>query len=984
MTPRLSVFTLGRLEAWLDDQPLSAFEYNKVRALLAYLAVEAGQPHTRASLCALLWPDLPENAARQNLSQALTHLRKVLGDKDAGAPFLLTTIQSVQLNPAESCEVDSAQFSALVTEAEAHVHRGWHLCSPCAQRLRQAIALYRGDFLAQFYLSDSAPFEEWALLLRERLRQRMLSALERLAGYLEWRGAYEQAVEIARRQVELEPLSDESQRELMRFLALSEQKAAALLQYETLRRTLETELDLEPEPETTALYEKIRLGAPPEALRHFQPPLQRLPAPPTEFIGRVADLQAVQALLVGSARLVTVTGSPGVGKTRLALEVARQLNDDFEEGACFVELAPVADPALVPTAVAQALDVKEQPGRTLVQALLAYLQPKHILLVLDNFEHVTEAAPFAASLLTAAPSLKLLVTSRSALRLRAEQQYALAPLAEGEAVQLFSERAQAARSSFSLGARDQEPIAALCRQLDNLPLGIELVAVRARTFSPGELLRQLERRLEGHGGGARDLPERQSSLRNAIAWSYVRLAEDERRLFATLGIFAGGCTAEAAQAVAQPAEAAFSRPVLLLLEALVENSLLQAQITAGETRFTMLETLREYALEQLEAQGETEAARQRHAEYFAGIAELTRGRIANEQQNDWYARLSADLDNLRTALRWTSEHGQHRTMLRISVPLYHFWWISGLVEEGLRWLEMALPYRAGGTLDLQAEALVNAGVLAYQRDDYTRAQTYLLEGLQVARQAGHKRLARGALANLGYLALVQGEFDKVETYLTEAVTVSQEIHEEGYSRFTLTVLADLQYRQGRFADSRDSYAQALQINQKYNDQEGVADSLWGLARASRGLGQIPQANQYCEQALAAYSQMDHELGVGWVLNVRANIAHDQGHFREAIGLYRQALDIRLKHEDKQGCTRVLDQAANALVGLRRWTQGVQIMGAADAARLSMGGQMTDYERQAREAAFQLCRDTLEADVYQTAWEAGRALTLQQAVVLTSL
>jgi predicted ATPase/DNA-binding SARP family transcriptional activator len=983
VTASLSIFSLGTLEARLEGQPLSGFEYNKVRALLAYLAVEAGQSHSRASLCTLLWPDLPESAARQNLSQALSQLRKLLGDKSAEAPFLLTTTESVQLNPTASWEVDVSPFTALLMEAEAHAHRGWQLCSPCASKLRQAIALYRGDFLAQFYLSDSDPFEEWALLLREQLRQRMLSALERLVQHDEWHGAYQQAAEIARQQVELEPLSDESQRELIRLLALSGQKAAALAQYRHLQRTLEADLGLEPEPETTALFDKIRHGTPPETLRRFQPPTSHLPTPPTRFIGREADLEAVSRLLVDSVRLLTITGAPGVGKTRLALEVAHHLRFDFEEGACFVELAPVMEAAQVPSALTQALGVKEQPGRTLEQTLQAYLQPRHILLVLDNFEHVAEAATFLAGLLSSGPGVKLLVTSRVVLRLRAEQQYPVAPLSEAEAMQLFSERAQAVRPGFRLNAENQESIAALCRQVDNLPLGIELVAVRARTFSPGELLRQLEQRLEVPTEVARDLPERQSSLRNAIAWSYHRLAEEERRLFAYLGIFAGGCTAEAAQAVAGAAGTGFGRPVPELLEALVEGSLVQTH-TADETRFTMLETIREYSLEQLEALGEIDAPRRCHAEYFAEIAERTRSYRGSERQNEWYAQLSTDLDNIRTALHWTSERGEHRTMLHISVPLYHFWWYRGLVNEGLQWLEMALPYRTEASLDMQAEALINAGVLASQQNDYAKAQTYLLDGLQAARQADHQRLVRGALANLGSLALDQGEFDKVETYLVEAVSVSRAIQEEGYTRFTLTVLADLQYRQGQFAASYDSYAEALQINQQYNDQEGAADSVWGLARASRGLGQLSLAVQYCTEAEAAYRQMDHEQGVGWVLNVRAGIAHEQGQWREAVAFYREALDIRLKHDDKQGCTRVLDEAANTLVSLRRWTASVQIMGAADTARRLMGGRMTDYERWARDSLLQLCRQSLGEAAYQSAWKAGQALTLQQAVALVNL
>ncbi len=385
MSARLSVSLLGPLEVRLQGQPASGFESNKARALLAYLAAEASQPHTRAQLCALLWPAAAERLARHNLSQALSSLRQVLAEAHAAAPVLLATPETLQLNPAADIDIDVIGFAGLIAAAEAHApaHRGWHLCTPCAERLRQAAALYRGDFLAHFFLKDSTPFEDWALQERERHRQQMQRALERLAAYAEWRGRYEQAADYARRQVDLEPLSEAPHRTAMRLLALGGQTTAALAQYEHLRRSLQQELGARPARETTQLYEQIRAGKlPPPA--HDGPVWLPPPVPPSPLIGREDEVRAALDLLWNQARALTLIGPPGIGKTRLALELARELQFDFQDGVRMVDLTSLSAAAQVPAAIAQALGLqglRGSPGPALATAL----KRSHLLLVLDNF-----------------------------------------------------------------------------------------------------------------------------------------------------------------------------------------------------------------------------------------------------------------------------------------------------------------------------------------------------------------------------------------------------------------------------------------------------------------------------------------------------------------------------------------------------------------------------------------------------------------------
>ncbi|MBL8057222.1 MAG: AAA family ATPase, partial [Anaerolineales bacterium] len=706
--PSLSVSVLGPLHVALADAPVAAVGYSKVRALLAYLAVEAGRPHPRAELCALLWPDRPEAAARRNLTQALTALRRTLGEA-----WLLAGPEVVRLNPERDLIVDAARFGALLDTAERHAHRSWPTCRPCADRLEAALALYRGDFLAQFFLPDSAPFEEWALLWRERLRQRAFSALERLAQRAEWCGAFSQAAAYAQRLAALDPLREASQREAMRLLALDGQLAAAEAQYEHLRRTLADELAVQPEPETRRLHERLRAG-PPAALRRLAAPPVNGPLPPNALVGRAADVPAVCAQLrADGVRALTITGPPGLGKTRLALEAAQALRFDFEDGVHVVELAPAADAEQVLPAIAQVLGVKEPAnGGALAAALSAWLQPRQVLLVLDNFEHVLAAAARVADLLAAGPGLKVLVTSRAPLRLRAEQQYALAPLPAADAVRLFGERARAVQPAFALTAANADALAELCARVDHLPLAIELLAGRARTFSPAELLRQLEQPLDALAHGARDLPARHRSLREALSWSYDRLTAEEQRAFAHLGVFVGGWTAEAALSVAGAAPA--------ILEALSEASLVQAEAPAEETRFGLLETVREFALEQLAARGAAPEARQRHAAYYLRLAERARPELDGPDQVRWFDRLEREHANLRAALAWGLAHDR-ALGLGLAWAAARFWSVRGYLGEGRRWLQELLQPGAAVPPGLEARALAAASRLASLQGEYRAA-----------------------------------------------------------------------------------------------------------------------------------------------------------------------------------------------------------------------------------------------------------------------
>ncbi len=1013
-TSSLSISVLGPLQVTVDGAPVRDFKYNKARALLAYLAVQVEAPHPRAELCALLWPDLPERSARRNLTQVLTALRDTLGENEASPAWLLTNAESVQLNPDVALNVDVARFGALLDDSERHAHRSWLTCSACAERLREALALYRGDFLSQIYVADSAPFEEWALLWRERLRQRSLSALERLAQRAEWRGDFGAAVGLARRQVELDSLREVGHRELMRLLALDGQASAAEAQSEQLRRMLAGELSVEPETETAGLHERIRAGRL-ESLRRYAAPLVNGPVAPNALIGREGDVQAVcEQLRADAIRALTITGAPGIGKTRLALEAAHALRFDFADGVHFVELAPVAEPGLVIPAIAQALGVKEKAGQPLAATLAAWLKARHALLVLDNFEHVLDAASLVADLLAACPAVKVLVTSRPPLRIRAEQQYLLNPLTLSAAAGLFSERARAARPAFALTPENAETIAALCAQVDHLPLAIELIAVRARTLSLTELRRQLDQPLDALSHGARDLPARHRTLRDAIAWSFDRLSADEQRVFAHLGVFAGGSSAEAAQAVV-----GVTPPALPSLEALIEASLVQAQVVAGETRFTLLETIREYALERLALWGELDAAQQRHADYFTRLAEHARPELDGPDQLTWFDRLEREHANLRAALTWSLAH--NLTLgLQLAVAVMRFWSVRGHLSEGRRWLQSLLTQGEKAPRVLRARALVVTSRLAFTQGDFREALDLARSGQALFLQLEHALGIAQAQLALGLAHLGLGDYVAARTHIEESLELCRGEADQPGMAEAFNALGHIAQRQGDYAAAKSFFAQALELYRGLNDPRNTAGMSLNRGVTAFEQGDYETAYRLTEASLTVFRQLRDThglttalLNLGNTLLETGNLDRARAYFEEAIALERslgsgnvaiplgglgralrrlgdlkgaracfaESLQLRLQAGDRRGVAVTLTNFAHIFQDDHRPDRAARLLGAAEAIRKAIGAPIHPNRREEYEQLLAGVRAALSEEGFATAWAAGSVLTPEQAAAV---
>ena len=593
-----------------------------MRGLLTYLAVEAGRPHRRATLVGLLWPDWPEPSAATNLRNALSNLRKAVGDREAAAPALLVDRETIQFNPTGDAWVDVHAFQTLTKPQQS------------ADRLSEGIALYRGPFLEGFSLKDSAAFEEWLQATREQLERGCLAALTRLAEQHEGVGDLAKACEVTWRAVDLAPWQEESHRRLLRLLALSGQRSAALTQYETCRSVLKRELGVEPAAETTRLYEQIRDGVlmsggtgrtrtPLPPLCPLRPPTSppNLPTWLTPFVGRGELLTEIATRLADpGCRLLTLVGPGGSGKTRLAVEAATRQAGAFTHGVCFVPLVSTVSAESLASAIAHSLGLHTATQGDPRQQVTDYLRAKQLLLVLDNFEHLIGTVQMMGPLLADAPGLKALVTSRVALQIQGEQRLPIlglpypaevpaGPLDPGQysSLQLFVQAARQVAPAFNPSADDLTQVAAICRLVGGLPLGILLAAAWMRLLSPGELAEQLAAHsLELLDGEWQDLPERQRSLRAVFDQSWRLLNEQERQAFAQLSVFRGGFTYPAAQEV--------TGVTLHTLLRLANGSLLER--TPGG-RYMAHELLRQYAEEKLDADpGRGEAARGQHAAYY--------------------------------------------------------------------------------------------------------------------------------------------------------------------------------------------------------------------------------------------------------------------------------------------------------------------------------------------------------------------------------
>jgi predicted ATPase/serine/threonine protein kinase len=723
-----------------------------------------------------------------------------------------------------------------------------------------------------------------------------------------------------------------------------------------------------------------------------------IPAQRTGFVGREREVAAAKELLLRQdVRLVTVTGPGGIGKTRLVVEVAGALGENFPGGTHFVPLSAVSDPNLIASAIVQTLGIREAGGQSPLEMLRANLKDSArapMLLLLDNFEHLIQATSVVAEILSMTPHLKILVTSRAALHVYGEHEFLVPPLALPDsrsmppldvlsrysAVALFVQRAIAAKPDFELNGENARAVAEICARLDGLPLAIELAAARVKVLSPSSMRTRLASRLQLLTGGARDLPQRQHTLRATIDWSHDLLSTAEQKLLRRLSVFVGGCTLESVEAVCN-SRSDLDLDLLDGMASMVDKSLLQqVEQGNGESRFTMLETIREYALEKLEASGEAASTKRAHAAYCLVVAEEEAAQPKGTEAPEWLERFALEHDNFRAALEWLTETRDAGWGLRLGTALFRFWEAREYLAEGRDRLGRLLKATsAAGPSRARVRALFSAGVLAGEQGEYAAAVALMRESLQMARQLHDEQGVAVSLNALAVIARDQGDVTAAHALFEESLALWRELGDEKAVARSLSNLANVVKLQGDYPRARSLYAECLAIFQGLGDRVGVAWSLNYQGDVARDQADSAAARTLYKQSLAIFRELDDRWGIAGTLADLGNLATEQRDCRTAHSLYRESIRIFQELDHKRGVARLLECfACSAAVQLEA-ERSLRLAGAAAALRQNIGAPLTPAEQAKLEASLHPARQALTDTAGATVWMEGWALPVEKAI-----
>ena len=900
----------------------------KSRALLALLLLRAGQVVSPDEALNALWGDRPPPAARNALQGHVAALRKLLGSdriETRGGGYTLKL---------EEDELDLHRFEHLLTDAQDR--------DPLekAEALAYALALFRGAPLEEFRYDSFASGEA------ARIDELRLFALEEWIGAQLALGRHARLVSRLEQLVSEEPLRERLQAQQMLALYRTGRQADALEAYRRARKTFDEELGVEPGSALQRLHRQILNQdpqlEPPEAVPE---PSGRIPTPPTPMIGRARELDEVRDLLLrGDVRLVTLTGSGGIGKTRIALEVARAALHHFPGGTFFVSLAAVADPTFVLPTIAQAVGVEASTPAALEQAL-ARFAAREALIVLDNFEHLIGAAPELGRILDARAALKLLVTSRQALRLDGEHLYRVPSLDADPATALFLDRAQAVRLDLARGEETVTTVAEICRRLDYLPLAIELAAARTPLFSPQDLLARIGERFELLTGASPHHPARQQTLRRTLEWSYDLLDPGEKRLLSQLAVFAGGWAVDAASEICGEGDEVIDR-----LSSLVDKSLVYVEPADVEPRQGMLDTIHAFAAERLGASDEAEELRRRHATYFVKFAEDAEANWRGSER-EWLERLEREHDNLRAALTW-SVNADPEAALRLVAALSDFWIARGHLLEGRRSLDRALGAASGRTA-ARAKALLGSCGLDFRAGGNAAAAALAEESLTIYREVGDGEGVGRSLHLLGILAWVRGQTERSAQLFDASLAVAGEGNLEAIRASALHSLGVVRWFQGDNRAARGHIRQSLAVLRELGASESsmsspmnlvvmtapwpghdgvrvviedtivmfrtitppaaVGYALGNLGNLARAAGDAVLAETLLREGVSAFEAIEDEVGRAQELGALGNLAASEGNLAFAAELLAESLEIRRRIGETRAIGNVLGALGNLAV-----------------------------------------------------------------------
>ncbi|HEX6709882.1 MAG TPA: BTAD domain-containing putative transcriptional regulator [Rubrobacter sp.] len=943
------LWLLGGFRVSVGPRDIEANRWRLAKAanLIKLLALAPRHRLHRERVMDTLWPALDAKRASNNLHRTLHFARGVLdGERmEIGSSYLPLRRDMLELCPDGPIWVDVEAFENAA--AGARMSR-----EPAT--FRAAISLYADELLPEDL------YEEWAFERREDLRRLYMELLVELGALYEERGEYEKGIQVLRSAVAQEPTDEDTHTRLMRLYALSGRRLEALRQYERLRKTLTEEFDTHPTGDGRRLYEEIRAGsslAAPFICGTMERPVDHarhnLPAPLTSFVGREKEVLEVKRSL-SMTRLMTLTGAGGSGKTRLALEVAREVVGTYPDGVWLVELAALTDPTLVARAVAATLGVRAQPDRSLTQTLRNHIGSGRMLLVLDNCEHLVDAAAqFTKDLLSVCPGLRVLATSREPLGILGEIVWPVPTLSlpdpeaaltvddlmGAEAVRLFVERARSRLPAFELTSENARAVATICLELDGIPLAIELSTARMGALAVEQVAGRLEDSLKVLSGGDRTVAHRHQTLRATLDWSYGLLTQQERVLFRRLSVFAGGWTLDAAEVVGAGGGIE-EGDVLDLVSGLVNKSMVVVDpAVGGGLRYGMLEPVRRYGQERFGESAEADAVRRRHAYWYFELCKEVEPWLRGARHEVWLEQLEREYGNLRAALSWALERGEVDLGLWFGAALGESWYMSGNLSEGRRWLEAALAESGDAPpTPARTKALLRAGWIAWEQGDYGGSVALSEESLMLSRAFGDEAGIVAALSNLGWAALLVNDLQKASELAEEAVTLGRAMDDTGGIARALLIPGLTAVAGGDYERAIALHEESLALARKAGDDVAASLSLGMGIFAYLGKGDIRRAKELCEQSLALPPQPRVMNASAFQLHASAALAGSQG------------LTVR---------------------SARLW-------GAAESLRESIGATLSPVELRVHGPYIEAARQMLGEVAWKEAWAEGKAMTVEEA------
>ena len=956
----------------------------KAAGLVKLLALAAGHRLHREQVIDALWPELGPKAASNNLRQALHAARRTLEpDRDAGSGYLDLRDESLALCPRGALWVDVEAFEAAAATARRSQ-------DPAAYRA--ALELYAGELL------PGDRYEEWVEIRRQELRGKFLSMLIELAGLYEERGDYGRGVEALKRFLSMEPADEEVHAGLMRLYARAGRQQEALSQYQRLGKALSGQFGTEPGATIRRLRDEISAGEfppPPLAALPQEEPYDarrhNLPPRMTSFIGREREMVEVKRALA-MTQLMTLTGAGGSGKTRLALELTRDLVGSYPDGVWLVELASLSEPELVAQEVAGALGIREQPGRPLLESLIDTLDDKEMLLVLDNCEHLIGAvARLTMALLGSCPRTRVLATSREPLGVPGEliwpvpslsapgvqQSPTVEELEAYESARLFADRASRRHPGFELTPENARAVAQVCARLEGIPLALELAAARVGILSAGQISERLGNSLKLLTGGYRTANHRHQTLRATLDWSYELLGEPEQALFGRLSAFAGGFTLEAAESVGAGVDIE-GEDVLELLSLLVDKSLVVAEESwESGARYRLLEPVRQYAREKLEESGEAEAIGRRHAEFFLTFAEEAEPELNGPRQAEWLDRLETEHDNLRAALSSALGRGMDLGP-RMAGALCLFWYTRGYLSEGRTYLEaVAKSDKIPATL--RAKALDGLGWIAEPQGDYERARVAYEESLRLYRSSNDKMGVANVLGDLGSLALDRGDLEQASSLLEESLTLHRELGSREDVIGILDGLGVLASAQGDREQSISFFNEALTLSRGTGNVRRTAASLGNLGITMLVHGDPEAATALLEESLELYREIgdSSSIAIGLMYSALAALTQDDHERVQALG--EESLTLLQRAEDRQHIADCLEIMAGGFGAQGMAQKAARLWGAAEALREEIGVPLQPEDRKLLDPFLAAARSSLGEVAWQATLAEGRVMMPEQAI-----